>query len=134
MNRKLNPDSMYTSLEYGFSHATIATGDILISCAGQVAWNKHHEVVGPGDLAAQARQALANLKTVLEAAGAGPADVTRMRTFIVEHKPEYLEIVGQAFAEFYGEAPPAANTLIGVQSLALPEFLIEIDATAVIRS
>ena len=128
----INPDSMYGSVQYGFSHAVKTTGQVTLHCAGQVAWDKDYQLVGGGDIAAQARQALGNLKEVLAAAGASPADVARMRTYVVDQKPEYLESVGAAIAEFYGDVTPAANTWIGVQSLALPDFLIEIEVTAVI--
>lgn len=128
----INPETMYGSVQYGFSHAVKTTGQATLHCAGQVAWDKDYNLVGAGDIAAQARQALANLKEVLAAAGASPADVARMRTYVVDQKPEYLESVGAAIAEFYGDVTPAANTWIGVQSLALPDFLIEIEVTAVI--
>ncbi len=128
----VNPETMYGSVQYGFSHAVKTTGQTTLHCAGQVAWDKDYNLVGPGDIAAQARQALGNLKEVLAAAGASPADVARMRTYVVDQKPEYLESVGAAIAEFYGDVTPAANTWIGVQSLALPDFLIEIEVTAVI--
>lgn len=126
----INPESLYGSLQYGFSHAIRSDGGRLIHCAGQVAWDKDCNLIGGRDVGAQARQALKNLKDVLAAAGATPADVVRLRTYVVNHRPEFLESVGAALAEFYGEAAPAANTWIGVQSLALPDFLIEIEATA----
>ena len=128
----INPETLYGSVQYGFSHAVKTSGEVTIHCAGQVAWDKDYNLVGPGDIAAQARQALGNLKEVLAAAGASVADVARMRTYVVDQKPEYLESVGAAIAEFYGDVTPAANTWIGVQSLALPDFLIEIEVTAVI--
>lgn len=131
MSRKaINPESMYPSVHFGFSHATESTDGKLIHLAGQVAWNASGELIGEGDIEAQAKQALQNLKTVLAEVGATPADVVRLRTYIVNHKPEYLEPVCGAIAEFYGQEAPAANTLVGVQSLALPELLIEIEATA----
>lgn len=126
----VNPESMYPSVQYGFSHAIKASGAVSIHCAGQVAWDKNYTVIGGGDIGAQARQALRNLKEVLAAAGATPADVVRMRTYVVNHRPEYLAPIGAALAEFYGDVIPAANTWIGVQSLALPDFLIEIEVTA----
>lgn len=133
MTRKtINPDSMYDSLQYGFSHATRSQGQTVIHCAGQVAWDENGNLVGAGDLAKQAQQVFKNLKTVLREAGATPADVVRMRTYVVNHKPQYLEVIGNAGAEFYAEALPAANTLIGVQSLALPDLLIEVEVTAIV--
>lgn len=133
MTRKtINPSSMYNSLQYGFSHATTSQGKTEIHCAGQVAWDENGDVVGAGDLAKQAQQVFKNLTTVLGEANATPADVVRMRTYVVNLKPEYLETIVGAIAEFYADAVPAANTLIGVQSLALPDLLIEIEVTAVI--
>lgn len=128
----INPQSMYNSVRYGFSHATRSRGRTVIHCAGQVGWDADGRLVGPGDVAAQARQALANLKQVLKEAGATPADVVRMKVFVVNHKPEYLGTVGAAIGEFYGSTPPPASTWLGVQSLALPELLIEIEVTAVV--
>lgn len=125
---------MYESLPFGFSHAVKSHGGTFVHCAGQVAWNEDGDLVGAGDLNAQVRQCLKNLKTVLEASGATPADIVRMRTYVVDHTPQKLEVVTAAIVEFYGDAVPATNTLIGVQALALPEFLVEIDVTAVIAS
>mgnify|MGYP006096398365 FL=1 len=128
----INPDALYGSVEYGFSHAVKSDGDITIHCSGQVAWDKEYNVVGAGDVGAQARQALANLKIVIEAAGATVGDVVRLRTYVVNHNPSLIEPIGQALGEFYGDVMPAANTWVGVQALALPDFLIEIEATAVL--
>jgi len=129
----INPDTLYNSTQYGFSHAVKSTRPTTIHCAGQVAWDKDYQVVGGDDIGAQTRQALANLKTTLAAAGASVEDIVRLRTYVVGHKPEYLEPIGMALGEFYGDITPAANTWIGVQSLAMPEFLIEIEATAEIN-
>ena len=84
------------------------------------------------DISAQTRQVLSNLKQVLEAAGAEISDIVRLRTYVSDLNPSLLEPIGKAIGEFYGSEAPAANTMIGVQSLALPEFLVEIEATAVL--
>ncbi|MGB0383936.1 MAG: RidA family protein [Ardenticatenaceae bacterium] len=126
----INPEALYESVQMGFSHAVKSDGQVTIHCSGQVAWDKDHNLVGAGDVGEQARQALANLKVVLEAAGAQVSDIVRLRTYVVNHNPSLLEPIGQAIGEFYGDVMPAANTWIGVQALALPDFLIEIEATA----
>jgi enamine deaminase RidA (YjgF/YER057c/UK114 family) len=59
------------------------------------------------------------------------ASVVRLRTYVVDYSPDKLAVLGPALAEFYGDSLPAANTLLGVSALAMPEFLIEIEATAV---
>lgn len=128
----VNPDSLYPSLQFGFSHATQSSGGKTIHCAGQVAWDRELNLVGPGDLAAQAAKALSNLKQVLAECGATPADVVRLRTYVVDYSPDKIEAIGAALAAFYGDVEPAANTLLGVQALAMPDFLIEIEATAVV--
>lgn len=131
MSREIiNPESMYDSVQYGFSHAATSSGGTLIHCAGQVAWDKDCQVVGEGDLAAQTRKALENLGAVLKEAGARPADVVRIRTYVVNHSPDKLGVILPEISRFFGAATPAPNTLIGVAALALPEFLIEIEATA----
>jgi enamine deaminase RidA (YjgF/YER057c/UK114 family) len=118
IRRAINPDTMYASTPFGFSHAVEQQPGRTLHLAGQVAWDSGYQLVGGDDVVAQARQALANLKQVLAAAGAAPADVVRMRTNIVNHDPEKLA------------AEPAANTVVGVAALALPAFLIEIEVTA----
>lgn len=131
-NSKINPAGLYDAIGYGFSHAALQDGGRTLHLAGQVAWDKDCNVVGGGDLSAQTRQALANLRAVLAEAGATPADVVRLRTYVVDHHPDKLGPVLTEVGAFYEGALPAPNTFIGVQALALPDFLVEIEATAVI--
>jgi len=129
----VNPRSLYNSVQYGFSHGSLAHGaGMTLHLAGQVAWDAECKLVGPGDLAAQTRQALANLRAVLSSVGASPAHIVRLRTYVVNHTPEKLGPVLGEIGKFYEGATPAPNTFLGVQALALPDFLVEIEATAVI--
>lgn len=132
--RRINPKALYDSVRYGFSHATLHSGTGLVHLAGQVAWDASCNVVGPGDVAAQARQALVNLRAVLAAAGCGPEHVVQLRTYVVDHSPEKLGPILQEIGAFYGDAMPAPNTFLGVATLALPDFLIEIEAVAAVPS
>ena len=129
---RINPPSLYDSVSYGFSHATTSEPGRLLHLSGQVAWDKEHNLVGGDDLQLQTRQALANLKEVLASLGCTPADIVRLRTYVVNHSPDKLEPVAGEMMAFYGETMPAANTWIGVQALALPDFLVEIEATAIV--
>jgi enamine deaminase RidA (YjgF/YER057c/UK114 family) len=130
--QRINPSELYDSVRYGFSHATRQASGATLHLAGQVAWDREGKLVGPGDLAAQTRQALANIAAVLAAAGGSPADIVRLRTYVVNHTPDKLGPVLGEIARFYGNSVPAPNTFIGVSALALPDFLIEIEATAAI--
>lgn len=131
-NTKINPAGLYDAVGYGFSHAALQEGGRTLHLAGQVAWDKDFNVVGGDDLAAQTRQALANLKAVLAEVGATPANIVRLRTYVVNHSPDKLGVVLPEVGAFYAGETPAPNTFIGVAALALPDFLIEIEATAVI--
>ncbi|WP_165321913.1 RidA family protein [Rhizorhabdus phycosphaerae] len=131
-NNRINPDSMYNSLAYGFSHAAVQTSGKTVHLAGQVAWDKDCNIVGGDDLAAQTRQTLANIKTVIEAAGGTIADIVRLRIYVVNHSPDKLGVVLPEVGAFFGDVTPPPNTFLGVQALALPDFLIEIEATAAI--
>jgi len=131
-NSRINPESMYNSLGYGFSHAALQESGKTLHMAGQVAWDADCNVIGGDDLAAQTRQTLANIKTVLEAAGGTLADLVRLRIYVVNHTPDKLGVVLPEIGAFFGSVTPPPNTFLGVQALALPDFLIEIEATAAI--
>ncbi len=129
---RINPETLYDSVRYGFSHASLQEGGRTLHLAGQVAWDKDYSVVGGADLGLQTRQALANLKAVLEAAGATPADIVRLRTYVVDHSPDKLGPVLGEVGAFFGDGTPPPNTFLGVPALALPDFLVEIEAIAVV--
>lgn len=116
----------------GFSSVVRAGMSVYVS--GQVALNDQGEIVGPGDLAAQARQAFANLTHVLQIAGSIPEEVLRVNIFVVNLKPGDWDIIRKEGAAFFPERHPPAGTLVGVQSLPKDGLLISIDASAVIRA
>jgi enamine deaminase RidA (YjgF/YER057c/UK114 family) len=127
----INPESLHSTRRY-YSQAIRSKGQQIIHCAGQVALDGDGNLVGPGDVVVQCRQALANLAVVLTEAGATPADVARIRIYVVNHKTEYLEPVSAELAAFFGDIALPASTWLGVASLAMPGFLIEIEVTAVL--
>jgi enamine deaminase RidA (YjgF/YER057c/UK114 family) len=116
-----------------FSQVVVAAGTRTIYTAGQVSIDEDGRSVGPGDLAAQTAQAMRNVGLALAAAGAGFADVVKITTYVVNYRPEQRAIISQARAPFFAGGPPPASTLIGVAALALPEWLVEIEAVAVVR-
>ena len=130
--KRINPPQLYDSVRFGFSHATLQQSGATLHLAGQVAWDAQTNVVGAGDIAAQTRQALANLKVVLQAAGCSVEHIVRLRTYVVNHSPDKLGPILGEIGAFYGSSTPAPNTFIGVQALALPDFLIEIEAIAAV--
>jgi enamine deaminase RidA (YjgF/YER057c/UK114 family) len=128
----LAPPELFPSERFGFTQVVTSPPGKLVFVSGQVAWDAELKLVGGADLAEQAGQALANLGVALTAAGASPADVTMLRTYIVDYKPEYAAMLAPHFERFLAGARPPASTWVGVQALAAPGLLIEIEAVAVV--
>jgi enamine deaminase RidA (YjgF/YER057c/UK114 family) len=125
----INPEELPTHASY--TQVIAATGSRLVFVAGQVADDAQGNLVGAGDLAAQARQAFANVGRSLAAAGAGPEQVTKLTIYVVHHRPDYLPDISEARIAVFGEHKPA-DTLVGVETLAEPGYLIEVEAIAVV--
>jgi 2-iminobutanoate/2-iminopropanoate deaminase len=109
----------------GYSHAAKAGG--LIFIAGQVAQDMEGNVVGRGDIEAQAVQIFENVKAVLASAGATLDDIVKMTTYTTSqaYRPKIAEVRSRYFSTYF---PP--NTFVVVASLAAPEYLLEIEAVA----
>ncbi len=125
----INPDELPTPESY--TQVIAATGSRLVFVAGQVADDAEGNLVAPGDLAAQARRAFANVGRALTAAGAGPEQVTKITIYVVQHRPEYLAGISEARIAVFGDHKPA-DTIVGVEALAEPGYLIEVEAIAVV--
>jgi enamine deaminase RidA (YjgF/YER057c/UK114 family) len=115
-----------------FSQVVAASGRRTIYTAGQVSIDERGALVGPGDLAAQTAQVMRNVGLALAAAGAGYADIVKITTYVLNYKPEDRAVIGKARAPFFADGTPPASTLVGVAALALPEWLVEIEAVAVL--
>ena len=131
-NRSLFPDTLYNSAQFDYAQVVAASGTKTVYVAGQTAWNKELKIAGGTDVAAQLKQALNNVRLALAAASASPSDLVQIRTYIVNYSPALLPIIGPIMHDFLDPGHLPAATLIGVQSLALPELLVEVDAVAVI--
>jgi enamine deaminase RidA (YjgF/YER057c/UK114 family) len=127
----INPPGLTTSPAY--TQIVTAKPGTVIWVAGQTAQNAQGEVVGKGDLKVQVNQVWENLKLALAASGATFKDVVKITTYVVNYKPSMREDLRAARLRFMGSAEPPAATLVGVQSLASEDWLVEIEATAVIR-
>jgi enamine deaminase RidA (YjgF/YER057c/UK114 family) len=112
-----------------YKMATRMEGGRLVYVSGQVAWDASGNLVGKGDVGAQARQVFRNLRQVLQAAGGDLGSLMKMTTYItrIEDRPAVAEARGEVFD---GEVP--ASTLIVVKSLFHPDFLVEIEGVAVV--
>ncbi len=128
----VNPDSLFPSLPHGFSQVVIATGKKMVFISGQTAWDAQKNIGGEDSVLEQAGQAFRNIEKAMEAAGGTLKDVVALRIYVVDYQAESGTAVGTALREFFSPENPPASTWIGVSALAGPEFLIEIEATAVL--
>ena len=129
--RKFNTRDTYPeqSLDNDLCQAVIARG-ATVYLRGQVAQDlETAQSVCPGDPAGQANQAMANIKQLLEEAGASMKDLCKITVYITD--PRYREAVYKAIGSWTKGVHPVSTGLV-VQALARPEWVVEVDAIAVI--
>ncbi|HKR24589.1 MAG TPA: RidA family protein [Allosphingosinicella sp.] len=115
----------------GYANGISATGRLIVT-AGVVGWNAEEQFESD-DLAAQFRQALANILAILAEDGAGPEHIVRMTCYVTD-MPAYraaLAEIGAAWRALIGRNFPAM-ALVGVTALVEPRAKVEIEATAVV--
>jgi enamine deaminase RidA (YjgF/YER057c/UK114 family) len=130
--RFINPPALCPT--FGWTHVVTATEGTTVYISGQVSVNERGELVGKNDLRAQTEQTFANLEHALAAAGATFADVVKTNLYVVGLKPEHVPIIREVRSRYVNAAQPPVSTLVGVMALVGPDWLIEIEAVAVIRS
>ncbi len=129
----LNPPDLFASRPYGFSQAVVASGNRVVYCSGQVAWDENEQIGEPDDLAEQTRRSLRNVERVVSAADGTLADVVSLRIYIVGDHIRNGAAIRVALLDVFGAESPPATTWIGVAALAIPEFIVEIEAIAVLE-
>jgi enamine deaminase RidA (YjgF/YER057c/UK114 family) len=127
--RAINPGTWQDELD--FSQAIEVRGaERVLHCAGQVSVDGNGAPLHPGDMVAQFHQALDNLEVVLGRVDLALADIVRLNYYVTD-VPAFHEAVPIVGERLKAAGCKPASTLLGVARLALPEFLIEIEATAV---
>lgn len=126
--KRSNPPSLHKPM--GYTHVVEAQPRRTIYISGQVAFDQSGALVGPGDLKAQTEQVFKNLKAALESAGASFESIAKITVFMVDATQiqTYRDVRDRHLP---GNLP--ASTLVQVVRLARPEWLIEIEAIAVIE-
>jgi enamine deaminase RidA (YjgF/YER057c/UK114 family) len=117
--------------QFGFSQAIeVRGGERVLYCAGQTSVDANGAPKHAGDMAAQINQALTNLETVLGHAGLTLANVVRLN-YYTRDVAAFLEAGASYGPRLHAAGCQPASTLLGVASLAFPDLLVEIEATAV---
>jgi 2-iminobutanoate/2-iminopropanoate deaminase len=128
--QNIQPEALATRIVDGhvlYSHVVVAEGRRLIFISGQLARDRHGNVVGKGDMRAQLRQVGENIKAALAAAGATLNDLVKTTTYVTDIE-EYFRHVDVRM-EYFGAALPTSTT-VEVRRLAQPDFLVEVEAIA----
>lgn len=118
-----------------YRQVSVATGSKMVFVAGQVAWDADGGMVGVGDLATQVEQCYLNVATALAGVGGSFDDVAKLTVYLVDWTPEKMPVVMEGIArasEKLGVTPVPPLTGLGVSTLAAPDLLVEVEATAVI--
>lgn len=125
-NQYLNPEGIAPPT--GYTHVVTTDARKTVYISGQIGIDPQGSV--KEGFAAQTTQVFENLKTALASVGATFDNVLKVTYFIVNFTPADRTVVREIRAGYFNPNQPPASTLIGVQALALPELLIEIEAIA----
>jgi len=127
--KRTNPPTL--SKPTGYTHVVETVGDVkTVYISGQIAYDAGGNVVGAGDMKAQAEQVFKNLETALKAAGATFADVVKMNSYITDMSK--AQAVREVRARYFTDAAPA-STFVEVKGLVRPELMLEIEVIAAVR-
>lgn len=110
-----------------YTHVVKAGNTVYV--AGQTATDEQGQVVGKGDITAQATQVFENLKKALASVGGDLTHIAKITVFVTD--PRFREPLGEVRKRYLGDTLPA-STLVTVAALASPDLLIEIEATAIL--
>lgn len=123
-----NPETMHRPV--GYSHVAEVTAGRPVFISGQVALDPDGQLVGPGDVAAQARQVFENLAAALAAVGAGFDQVAKLTFYLLD--ADQLPAVREVRDRYVDTRRPPASTAVEVRRLARDDLLLEVEAVAVI--
>ena len=126
----LNPPGLCPT--FGWTHVATVTGGKTIYLSGQVAVDAAGQVVGKGDLKRQTQQVFENLKIGLAAVGATFKNVVKTNMYVVGLKPEQIGVLREVRSRYVDGDHPPTSTLVGVAALVGADWLIEIEAVAVL--
>ena len=128
----INPQSVFNSLQYGFSQAVAVEGGQRVLLSGQVGVDSDENTVG-GDLTSQTNAAIDNIERVLAEIGGQLKHIIMMRIYIVESEKANQAVITRILLRRFPSNPPATSWIF-VSGLSVPGWLIEIEAEAILPS
>ncbi len=122
----IEPKSVHSTVGVGYSHVARVGDTVYI--AGQIALNRSGDLVGEDDIEAQTQQVFENLEAILKELGGSLNDIVKMTTYLTDRSQ--LEAFRRVRNRYLSDPFPP-NTLLFINGLAQPEYLVEIEAVAV---
>ena len=126
----INPKGL--AAPHGYTHVVATKPGKMVFIAGQVAMDAQGQLVGKDDLRAQAKQVFENLKTALSASGATFEDVVKINWYVKGYTPQNLSTLREVRDGYVNKDKPPASTLVGVSSLFQDDYMLEVEAIAVV--
>ena len=130
LTQTLQPPGLWDPAEHLFAQGVlVAAAPRTLYLAGQTAIDGQGQIVGAGDPAAQIECCFNNMDILLRAAGGRLADVVRLRAYFTDMR--YLDLYTEILGRYLPDQRPS-QTVVQVAALAMPELLVELEATAVL--
>lgn len=126
--KRINPVSLATP--NGFIHVAVAPPVPMVVISGQVSYDSHGNIVGVGDLEAQTRQVLVNLRTALQSIGLDFRHLVKLTFFVKGLNESAVAKIRKARQDFLVPEQLPTSTMVGVAALAKEDLLLEVEAWA----
>ena len=127
---RINPEGMYKPNKNIYSQVVTSTGATTVHIAGTVPFDEDANVVGIDDMKMQVLKILDNIRISLAAGGALPSDVVRINVYAL-NVDDYVTNGAPEVIAFFGDNKPTSTT-VQVSRLVHPDWVVEIEATAVL--
>jgi enamine deaminase RidA (YjgF/YER057c/UK114 family) len=130
MAEHFNPAGIWQPNGRAFSQGVVQGQGEVIHVTGQVAWDEHDNVIGPGDVEAQMEKAVDNVRVILAEVGGTLSDIVSMTIYFLDR--DDLPTIQRVRARHFDVATAPASILIQVPGLVIPELLVELVPIAVV--
>lgn len=125
-----NPSGIWGPRGRAFSQGVVAPDGHTIYVTGQVAWDEHSNVVGPGDVRAQMVKSIENIEAILHEVGGTLDDIVSMTIYFLDRA--HLPIIQEVRSRYFKAGTAPASILIQVSGLVIPELLVELVPVAIV--
>lgn len=127
---RINPENVYEPNRNIYTQVIKATGTVQVHVAGTMPWDIEKNLIGADDMAAQVAGILDNIERSLASANATRKDIVRINVYTIDVE-RYVNQGAPVLVAFFGDAKPVSTT-VEVSRLVHPDWLVEIEATAII--